>query len=188
VRIISGKFKGRKLAVLKGTHTRPTSDRVREALFNILGATPEDAMVLDLFAGTGALGIEALSRGARGAVFVDSDRLPLDTLHRNITSCQLQACTHVFRWDIAKNLHCIKSLAFKFDLVFLDPPYHHNLIPPTLDHLLEMNALTPKAIVVAEHAADECPDPPLNLSCERRRTYGQTQLSFFTPTINKQDG
>lgn len=188
MRIISGKFKGRKLAVLKGTHTRPTSDRVREALFNILGTTPMDAMVLDLFAGTGALGIEALSRGARCAVFVDCDRLPLDTLHRNIQNCSLKECTYVFRWDIAKNLHCIKSLAVKFDLVFLDPPYHTDLIRPALDHLLEMNALTHKAIVVAEHAADEYPDPPSDLSCERRRTYGQTQLSFFTPTLKKQDG
>lgn len=179
MRIIGGTLKGRKLASVKGDRTRPTADRVREALFNILGPLPPGTRVLDLFAGTGALGIEALSRGADLAVFVDRDPRPLATLRKNIDHCGLQAHTRVFRWDITKNLNCLKPFTRPFDLAFLDPPYHNQLIPPALAGLLRLQALSQGATIVAEHAADEDIPPPAGLIREDRRTYGQTSLSFF---------
>lgn len=165
---------------VKGTHTRPTSDRVREALFSILGPIPRDAVVLDLYAGTGALGIEALSRGARRATFIDRDLLALATVRKNIDHCGLQSCTQVFSWDIAKNLNCLESSIAKFDLVFIDPPYHKNLVQPALAHLLWLEVLSIGATVVSEHAADETIHAPAGLLCEDRRTYGHTQITFLT--------
>ena len=180
MRIISGQFKGRKLSPVRGIRTRPTADRVREALFSILGPIEAHTLVLDLFAGTGALGIEALSRGARRAVFVDRDYHSLITLNKNIAHCNLQACTQVYRWDITKNLNCLKPYARQFDLVFLDPPYHQNLIPQTLARLLLLEVLNPVATLVAEHAADETIVAPEGLICEDQRIYGQTRLSFLS--------
>lgn len=180
MRIISGSLKGRKLVSVKGDRTRPTADRVREALFNILGPLPPGTRVLDLFAGTGALGIEALSRGADLAVFVDRDPRPLSALRQNIDHCGLQERTRVFRWDITKNLNCLKPFTGQFDLVFLDPPYHNHLIPPALAGMLQFQVLSQGATIVAEHAADEDIQPPDGLIRDDRRTYGTTSLSFFT--------
>lgn len=183
MRIISGTLRGRKLSSVRGIRTRPTTDRVREALFNILGTLAPETVVLDLFAGTGALGIEALSRGAERAVFVDRDSQPLAVLRKNIHHCGLQDRARVLRWDISKNLNCLKPYAYQFNLVFLDPPYHKTLVAPALTRLLRLQVLTERAIVVAEHAADESVQPPAGLICEDRRTYGQTSLSFFANTM-----
>ena len=182
MRIISGSLKGRQLTSVRGRHTRPTSDRTREALFNILGpGTINDTVILDLFAGTGALGIEALSRGARRAVFVDRDRQALNTLRRNIERCHLESATRIYQWDITKNLSCLNPIQQPFDLIFLDPPYHQNLILPALSHLIRLRALAPSAIVVAEHASKEIILPPHGLTVTDQRTYGRTALTFLTP-------
>lgn len=183
MRIISGSLKGRQLTPLRGRHTRPTSDRTREALFNILGpGAINDIVILDLFAGTGALGIEALSRGARRAVFVDRDRQALNTLRRNIERCGLTSCSRIHNWDIQKNLNCLQPIRRPFDLVFLDPPYQQNLITSALSHLIQLQALTPSAIVVAEHAAKEIILPPHGLTVTDQRTYGRTALTFLMPS------
>lgn len=181
VRIISGQLKGRKLKAVHGRTTRPTSDRVREALFNILAQTPIDAYVLDLYAGTGALGIEAISRGARNAVFVDSSTRALTVLRENIHHCGLERCTQVIQWNIVKNLNCLRTFSQKFDLVFMDPPYTQNLAATTLRHLLKSGCLVAGARIVVEHKLNSSVDPPdSSLACEDVRRYGQTQLSFIT--------
>jgi 16S rRNA (guanine966-N2)-methyltransferase len=179
LRIISGYLKGRKLVAVPGLTTRPTADRVREALFNILGSAPRGAAVLDLFAGTGALGIEALSRGARMAVFVDKDARALTALHKNIERCGLHSCAHVVRRDILKSLACLKGYSRVFSLVFLDPPYGRNMLPTTVERLIALEVLADEATLVAEHAGDELPEPA-GLTCFDRRRYGYTQLSFFS--------
>jgi 16S rRNA (guanine966-N2)-methyltransferase len=120
MRIIAGEYKGRRLVAPPGTATRPTSDRVREALFSILGARVEDADVLDLFAGSGALGIEALSRGAQKATFVDNAPAALTTIRRNLEG--VQGAT-VVRRDARAFLRDARENGRQYDLVFLDPPY-----------------------------------------------------------------
>lgn len=180
MRIISGQLRGRRLQSLRGSMVRPTADHVREALFNILADRASGACVLDLFAGTGALGIEALSRGACQAVFVETGGRPLQVLRGNLQHCGLADRSRVIRWDISKNLNCLKLFHACFNLVFMDPPYHKQLVGMTLSHLLRVPCLAPGALIVAEHerhARIASPDTCMVLT--DRRQYGRTELSFF---------
>lgn len=181
MRVISGDHKGRKLLSIPGMATRPTSDRVREALFNILGSKPLGARVLDLFAGTGALGIEALSRGADNAIFIDHSSRALTVLRKNLERCNLNASTRVLQWDITKNLNCLKHNEHSFDLVFLDPPYRKQWVPITLSHLRACRCLCDDTVVVAEHESNlGADDSGTALKLESTRRYGQTAISFFS--------
>ncbi|RJQ82734.1 MAG: 16S rRNA (guanine(966)-N(2))-methyltransferase RsmD [Desulfobacteraceae bacterium] len=181
LRVIGGSLRGRKLATIRGLAIRPTADRVREALFNILGSRPVDAHVLDLFAGTGALGIEALSRGAKRAVFVDKAAQALQIIRKNIALCRLEARTDVLRLDIAINPRSLLPYRGTFDLIFIDPPYNRGMIRPTLLNLSENHLPSHDAIGVIEHAPSEIIDPPPSgwILIDQRR-YGQTQLSFLS--------
>jgi len=182
MRIISGKYKGRRLQSIPGTSIRPTSDRVKEALFNILGATCRQAAVLDLFAGTGALGLEAVSRGAKQAVFIDKSRRALEIIRKNIALCRAAGQTRILQWDIAKNLACLAGQDVSYDLVFMDPPYGTKLAEKALAHLDKQAVLGCRAQIVIEHARDNPPAtaPPFELAS--RRTYGRTALSFIIYT------
>ena len=155
LRIISGALKGRKLYSVRDTSIRPTADKLRESIFNILSQRVLDAVVLDLFAGTGALGIEALSRGAESVVFVDNGKGALSVLRRNIDSCTLDQKADIVKWNIRQNLNCIKSKKQNFDLIFLDPPYDKNLIAPTLFNLDKSHSLKNGACIVVEHSLFE---------------------------------
>lgn len=181
MRIISGDHRGRKLSSIRGMATRPTSDRVREALFNILGDKPANAQVLDLYAGTGALGIEALSRGAAHAIFIERSGQALTVLRKNIATCNLAASSQIVQWDITKNLDCLKPHPHAFNLVFMDPPYHKNLVRRSLSHLSTCQCLNADAVVVAEHETGATLEAPgSGLKLDDTRHYGQTSLSFFS--------
>jgi 16S rRNA (guanine966-N2)-methyltransferase len=180
MRVISGRMKGRKLSTLPGSTVRPTADRVKEAMFSILGPKPVAADVLDLYAGSGALGIEAISRGARSAVFIDRSLKVKKILGRNLDVCNITARATVVQWDIQKNLNCLKTFPHPFDLIFMDPPYGHALVARTIGHLITSQCLSDDAIIVAEHEPGLEFDPfdaALTLSDTRR--YGSNQLSFF---------
>jgi 16S rRNA (guanine966-N2)-methyltransferase len=180
VRIISGQYKGRRLQSISGTAVRPTADQVREALFNILSQIVSGSCVLDLFAGTGALGIEALSRGAQYAVFVDTASRPLTVLHKNLHNFELLTQSRIIRWDISKNLNCLKPFQNQFDLVFMDPPYQKGLVPVALANLMRAQCLAPGATIVAEHERDcDISSPYVSISVADQRRYGQTGLTFF---------
>lgn len=184
MRVIGGVLKGKKLFTPRGRMLRPTADRVRESIFNILSDRVAGATVCDLYAGTGAFGIEALSRGARSAVFIDHHRSALDLVRGNLDQCGIREQARVIRWDIRRNLHCLKAGPDAFDLVFLDPPYRRDLVAITLHHLLESNSLDPDAWVVAEHAPGEAialDSPKLQIFDQRR--YGKTLVSFFGPVV-----
>lgn len=180
MRIIAGDMKGRKLRPVRGKMIRPTSDRLRESVFNILGDRVVDAVVLDLFAGTGALGIEALSRGARCAVFVDRFREALSAVADNLRHCEMEARSRVIRWNIMRGLSCIRDHQPRFTLVFMDPPYQRNLVQPALAHLVESRSLSPESRIIVEHSVGE-PSPefpgPLVLADQRR--YGKSLVSFY---------
>ncbi len=183
MRVIAGQWRGRRLlGPPRGAETRPTSDRVREAVFNLLGPRVEGARVLDLFAGTGALGIEALSRGARHATFVESDRGLCQTIETNLEN--LEAAPESFtllKRDVRRS---VKTLSGPFDLVFVDPPYGHLLEREALASLCALDALAPGATVVVEHAArEEVTLPPAAaraLTAPDTRNYGDTSVTLYT--------
>jgi len=180
LRIISGRLRGKKLQAVQGAATRPTADRVREALFNILALKVSNAIVLDLFAGTGALGIEALSRGARYAVFIDDNKAALLTMRKNIEACRLEPFSRIIRWDILGNLNCLRVAKPRFNLVFMDPPYDRAMILKTLHNLYISCALENGALIVIEHSLRETlPENIEGFQLLKRRKYGKTLISFM---------
>ena len=184
MRIIAGKFKGRKLRSVRGSSTRPTSDRAREAIFNIIGHAVRGTRVLDLYAGTGALGIEALSRGAQSAAFIDVNRQSLSVLEANLAALGLEVPIRVIRWDLARNLNCLRDRPRAFDLVFMDPPYNHNLVTPTLTNLYASRSLEDGARIIVEHDRQEPVEPdPEQFEIVDRRRYGKTLVSFLNYVI-----
>ena len=180
IRIIGGELKGRKLVAVAGKETRPTADRVRESIFNILGDRVRGAHVLDLYAGTGALGIEALSRGAASVLFAEDHKAALAALERNIKACSLHGRVRTIRWNILNNLNIIDSHRPAFNLVFIDPPYNMDMIQPTLSNLGLCRCLDSGALMVIEHSPKEpIPEnlPEYKISDQRR--YGKTLVSFL---------
>jgi 16S rRNA (guanine(966)-N(2))-methyltransferase RsmD len=179
MRIIAGVFKGRRLAAVKGK-IRPTSDKVREAIFSILGAAVVEARVLDLFAGTGALGLEALSRGAQAAVFVEEQPASLAVLRRNIHDLGVSERTEVLSLPVKAGLKKLAAQRAVFDLIFLDPPYGGGLAAATLEDLAAAHILSPWARVVAEHSRREVlPEVVGSLRGIDLRSYGDTRVAFY---------
>ena len=177
MRVIAGSYKGRRLQAPPGLATRPTSDRVREALFSILGDRVQDARVLDLFAGSGALGIEALSRGAREATFVDNAAPAIRALEGNLRD--LDAAATVVRAEARRFLGGASRSARQYDLVFLDPPYGlaATLGPEISGPLGTVMADT--AVVVAE--SDRRVPLDLDLPVQDERRYGDTLIRIHGP-------
>ena len=180
VRIISGDLKGRKLRSLDGYKTRPTANRTREAIFNIFASQIPGSRVLDLFAGTGAFGIEALSRGADFAVFIDIDKDAVSVLGLNIKNLGLEKRTKIIQWDLISNLNCRPALNFDFDLVFMDPPYKMDMIEPALRNLHISQSLTSGTQVIVEHSLKE-PVSSLQLPFKiaEQRKYGKTLVTIL---------
>ena len=147
MRVISGNFRGLKLVAPTGDNTRPTLDRVREAIFSMLMPIIPDAACLDLFAGSGAMGIEALSRGADSACFVDLSTEAIDCVNANLKKIKLTDKTQVIRSDYCDFL---KNCHNQFDIIFLDPPYDGNMYERCLELIHNNNLLKPSGIIVAE--------------------------------------
>ncbi len=179
LRVTGGGLKGRKLAAPRDDAVRPTSSRVRESLFSILGGA-SDADVLDLFAGAGTLGIEAASRGARRVVFVEENPAHVKLLRRNVALLEGVAESDILRMDARRAPARLNRRGERFDLVFLDPPYRRGLALQTLEALGEGEVLGDEGVVVVESATGD-PLPadvgPLRRDDERR--YGSTTLSFY---------
>lgn len=179
MRIIAGKYRGRRLFVPKGRDVRPTGDRVKEAIFSILGRSVDGAVVLDLFAGSGSLGLEALSRGAKRAVFVDNRSESLAAVKRNLEALGLES-QKVVKSDLRRGCESFKDEG-PFDLLFLDPPYGKDLAPGILNLVARTGIISDGACAVVEHGLDE--DLSGLDSCwsvDQVRTYGQTSISFLS--------
>jgi len=177
-------LKGRKLHSIGSTNIRPTSDYLRESIFNILGDTVKDATVLDLFAGTGSLGIEALSRGASRALFIDNQPQAIRIISRNIQTCRLEGQSKILRWNVFRGLRLLKSIWPPFDIVFIDPPYDKNYVEKTLYLLHQANCTVNNAFIVVEHSIREL--PPEKVSGILRidqRNYRNTLVSFYTTVL-----
>ena len=176
MRIIAGSHKGARIFAPKGLDTRPTGDRVREAVFNLVGPV-EGMEVLDLYAGSGAMGLEALSRGAKHATFVEADRDAAQTIVRNLDKLGLQGAT-VLREDAARKLAADASAGRRYDLVLIDPPYRmlSRVLPKLATHLPAVAG--PNGLVVVESDSHDEPELPLPQLTSRR--YGSARVTLFT--------
>ncbi len=188
MRIVGGKFKGRSLVTPDGQNTRPTSDRAREAIFNILAHADwapnlEGARVMDVFAGSGALGFEAMSRGADFCLFVETDEAARGAIRDNVETFGLFGTTRVHRRDAAQLGLRPGSQTEVFDLVFLDPPYRKGLGEKALDGLVGGNWLSDDAIIVFERAADEDGFVTDVWQKINVKTYGAAQVLFLQQKI-----
>jgi len=182
MRIISGISRGRKLVTPRNQSLRPTSDRVKESIFNILQDDVEGRIVLDLFAGTGNLGIEALSRGAKSVVFVEKGRQALRLIQRNLTQLGLEGRSEILPKEVSRAIGILKQRGECFDLILMDPPYQKGLIQSTFMKLNSHPIYHGSSILVIEHDRREpLPQGAGGWDLTRQRRIGDTVISFLTP-------
>jgi 16S rRNA (guanine(966)-N(2))-methyltransferase RsmD len=175
MRVITGSAKGRKLETLEGLDVRPTTDKVKEAIFSAIQFDLFDSCVLDLFAGTGQLGIEALSRGARSAVFIDNSRKSIEVIKRNLEKTEFTLKSTVLNMN---GIDFISSSSNKFDFIFLDPPYNKGILLEILPKL--SNILTTDGIIICEYEKNlDLPEKIEGLMLKKEQKYGKIKVSMF---------
>jgi 16S rRNA (guanine966-N2)-methyltransferase len=180
VRILAGAYKGKRLVTPRGDVTRPTADQVRIALMDTLMPWLPAARLLDLFAGAGGVGLEALSRGAAHVTFVERDARAVAALRDNVTALAVGDATRVVRDDVLRALVTLGRAGERFGIVFLDPPYEGELTTPTLEALGDGAVLTEGALVIAQHLTKRAPGEIAGvLRAFRTRRFGETTLTFF---------
>lgn len=178
MRVITGSARGAKLRTLEGLSTRPTSDRVKEAIFNIIQFDIEGRRVLDLFGGSGQLAIEALSRGAAYAVLVDQNPQAVSVIKENLKKTKLDQKASVFQSDYLRFLSATRE---RFDIIFLDPPYAENFIENALRKISEIDILTEGGIIVCERSRERSlPATVGDLICSKDYCYGKTAVNLYT--------
>lgn len=180
MRIISGTSRGRRLSSIRGKNLRPTSDRVKESIFNILGDEIEGKVILDLFAGTGNLGIEALSRGARRVIFVEKGREALKVVRRNLLECGFLDQSDIIPKEVNQAIGFLQKKGEAFDLILMDPPYEKGWVLKTLDCLISNPIHHESSIMVIEHSRRESlPEKIEGWHVIRQRKFGDTIVSFL---------
>ncbi|NIQ38249.1 MAG: 16S rRNA (guanine(966)-N(2))-methyltransferase RsmD [Proteobacteria bacterium] len=180
MRIIAGKAKGKKLYSPKAKGIRPTADRVKESVFNVLGECWHGIKVLDLFSGTGSLGLEAISRGAEQVVFVEKSRSALNVLRKNIALCGFGSHAVVMAMSVSRSLSLIGRKGESFQVIFADPPYGRGWVDKTVQEILGQGILSEGGMVVIEHAPSESPSTGNGrMAVLKRKKYGDTAISFL---------
>ncbi len=177
MRIISGKYKGKKIEGYDIEGTRPTQDRIKESLFGIIQNDVRDAKVLDLFAGSGNLGIEALSNGAESAYFVDINNKCIECLNKNLNG--INEPTKVINLDYKKALEYFKENKITFDIIFLDPPYNLECLDYILDKIIQYKLLDSDGIVICEYEFDNFKNNYSNLELEKEKKYGYKNIKIY---------
>ncbi len=182
MRIISGQARGRKLQTPKGDQIRPTADRAREALFSILGTAVAGCRFVDLFAGTGAVGLEALSRGAASCVFVDFHKMSTALTHENSCLCGLDERTMILKRDLRRDPHYLTGLDYAIDILFMDPPYNRGFSSTLFRFFDENNHIfSSDAILVIEESEDvKLPDHGAHFHLDSTRKYGEAVFWIYT--------
>lgn len=181
MRVITGTARGKRLRELPGLDTRPTTDRVKEGLFNIIQFDVEGRRVLDLFAGTGQLGIEALSRGACRCDFVDQALAAVKVVRENLRSCGLERQAAVYQRDF---LDFLKGTQEKYDLVFLDPPYASGDLERALEYIAEIDIVSRNGIIICESPADKVlPELPQPYRKGREYRYGKIKITVYRKEV-----
>jgi len=182
MRIIGGTVRGKSLASFRGMSIRPTTDKVREAIFNILSQPFSFKTVLDLFAGTGAMGIEALSRGAETAVFVDNDPKAVKLVKKNLELCRFTGRAKIINMDVQSALTFANKKREGFDLIFIDPPYLKSLTAVVLNYIADKKLLNADGVIVAESSKRMIWEGEVKgIELFDRRRYGDTVVSFYKP-------
>jgi 16S rRNA (guanine(966)-N(2))-methyltransferase RsmD len=181
LRVISGISKGFRLKAPKGKDTRPTEDRIKESLFNILGYIDESSIVLDLFAGSGSIGIEFLSRGASKTYFVDKSYESIRCIKDNLKHTELEDYADIIKNDVFKAINLFKGKGIRFNYIFIDPPYGKDLLGKVLKRIWESDLLEDKGIIILEHEKDLVLEENIyGLHKIDLRNYGYKSLSFYT--------
>lgn len=179
MRIISGQARGTVLYTLDGDSTRPTLDRVKESLFNIIQSKIREAVVLDLFAGSGALGIESLSRGAKKVILCDKSKQAINIIKKNLEKTKLTTNAIIINDDY-KN--AIKETKDKFDIIFIDPPYMEDIAVKAVENIIENNLLTDEGLIILETDDEQREIQQLqkiNVNVQDLRRYGRVKLIFL---------
>lgn len=179
MRVISGKARGLKLDSPKGYKTRPTTDYIKESLFNMISSYLMDCVFLDLFSGTGAIGIEALSRGAKNAVFVDNDFECIDIIKKNLVKAKFQEKAFVLNKDAMDCFNYLYINKYKFDIIFMDPPYKKIFINTVLKNICDFNILNKNGFIICEQSSQSdlpCED---NFKIFKTKNYKTTSLIFL---------
>lgn len=180
MRVVSGDYKGRQLKAVPGTTTRPTTDKVKEAIFNMVGPYFDGGLALDLFAGSGGLGIEALSRGIERCIFVDREPKAIQTIHKNLEICQATEF-EVYRNDAERALKAIIKRELRFQLILLDPPYKQQKLKALLKMISENGLLDKNGFIVTEHGADIALTKEFEeLVQVKQETYGTSSITIYS--------
>ena len=180
MRVISGKVRGLKLDTPKNLDVRPTTDRVKESLFNIINPYIRESNILDLFAGTGSLGIECLSRGAKNCIFVDKSKESIGIVKSNIKKARVENESTILNIDFKDAVKRLSVQKQKFDVIFMDPPYYENMFIDCLKSIDELSLLKEDGLVVVEHDTNDLFDDNIGrLYKSREKKYGNTTITFY---------
>ena len=180
MRVISGKARGLKLDTPKNLDVRPTTDRVKESLFNIINPYIRESNILDLFAGTGSLGIECLSRGAKNCVFVDKSKDSIGIVKSNVKKARVDNESTILNIDLKDAVKRLSVQNQKFDVIFMDPPYYENMFIDCLKSIDELNLLKEDGLIVVEHDTKDLFDDSIGrLYKSREKKYGNTTITFY---------
>lgn len=187
IRVVSGIKKGLKLRPVPGISTRPTTDKVKESIFNMIGPYFTGGFGLDLFAGSGALGIEALSRGLDKVIFIDKDFKAIQTIKANIAFCDFSTKAEVYRNDAERALKAVQKRKIQFELIFLDPPYAKQKLHKLIEQINEYKLLADNGFIIAEHDSEvKLPEQIGLYSQVKAEKYGITALTIFQNSTVKE--
>lgn len=179
MKIISGTLKGRNIEGYNIEGTRPTMDRVKESLFGMIQDYIKDSTVLDLFAGSGNLGVEAISNGAKIAYFIDNNPEVIKVLNKNIANLDIQSKSRVILSDWKKALNTFATQNIKFDLIFIDPPYAYDVYEKILNKVSTLNILSDNGLIIMEHSNLHLPTTYENLTLYKERNYGNKSINIY---------
>ncbi len=181
MRVVSGICKGRPLKAVPGNSTRPTTDKVKEAIFNMIGPYFCGGLGLDLFAGSGGLGLEALSRGLDKVIFIDREAKAIQIIHENIKACKFENAAEVYRNDADRAVKALKKRELSFDYIFLDPPYKKQQLVNLMEKMDELSLVKDTGIVVCEHSFDvELPQKAGKFTQIKHEKYGIIAVSIYS--------
>lgn len=180
MRVISGTRKGLPLKAVPGAGTRPTTDKVKESIFNMIGPYFDGGLAVDLFAGSGGLGIESLSRGIETCIFIEKDPRAIPIIHENLKKCKLENQAEVYKADATRAIKALEKRQAQVDLLFLDPPYQKVGYYELINQFVEKNLLTEQAIILCEHEKGvDLPNQYGSFSLIRQELYGSTIISIY---------
>ncbi|MUT66306.1 16S rRNA (guanine(966)-N(2))-methyltransferase RsmD [Paenibacillus sp. NEAU-GSW1] len=185
MRVIAGEAKGRTLKAVPGMNTRPTTDKVKEAIFSMIGPYFDGGYALDLFAGTGGLGIEAWSRGVAKTVFIDREKISVDIVRHNTEAAGMGSAAEIYRNDAERAIKLLEKRGIAFKLVFLDPPYRITTMDELMVDLADRSMLEDGAVIVVEHdAAHEYPEHIERFEQMKKTKYGDTAVTIYRYIAN----